>query len=100
MNWLEFTQIVNTEDLEFENEILVYPNPTNGRIYLDGDLKKNQYVEIRVYNVIGQLVFKKNIEDVEVLNEELNLSELENGNYFIKIQLEDGEHITNKILKH
>ena len=100
LNWIEFTAIVGTEEFDLENEISVYPNPSDGLFYVDGNLEKNQNVEIRVYNVIGQMVWRKNVDNVSILKEALDLSRLENGNYFMRIQLEDGEFLTEKILKN
>ncbi len=100
LNWIEFTSIVGTENLELKNEISIYPNPSDGLFYMDGNLEKNQNVEIRVYNVIGQMVWQKNVADVSILKEALDLSRLEDGNYFVRIQLEDGIFLTEKILKN
>lgn len=100
LNWIEFTSLVATEDLDLENEILVYPNPSEGQFFINGNLGKSQDVELRVYNVIGQLILRKNVENVSILNEEIDLSNWENGNYFVRIQLENGEFVTKKILKN
>lgn len=100
LNWIEFTSIVGTENLDLENEISIYPNPNDGQFYVDGNLEKTQNIEIRIYNVIGQMIWRKNIDDVSIFKEELDLSQLENGNYFIRIQLEDGHFLTKKILKN
>ncbi len=99
LNWIEFTAIVGTKNLDLENTISVYPNPSDGLFYVDGNLEKNQNLEIRVYNVLGQLILEKNVNDVSILNEEINLNRFESGNYIVRIQLEDGEFLTKKILK-
>jgi minor extracellular serine protease Vpr len=43
-------------DLRLLSAIIIYPNPTSGQVYIEGDYN---YLEIRVYNSLGDLVIKK-----------------------------------------
>lgn len=55
------------------NTIAVYPNPTEGLLYLDGIDQEN----VKVYDVTGRLVMQANYDG------QLNISPLERGFYFI-----------------
>lgn len=81
------------EDSSFIHSISVYPNPTNGKINLkgiDGMLVKNAYLLDPQGRVVRQ------IEDVE---NEILVSDLSNGIYFVKIESEQGE-TTVKFIKN
>jgi hypothetical protein len=73
----------------FENSVKVYPNPTTGKIYLAGIDAEN----VRVYSLTGSLVYENNT----VTNDVIDLSDLENGIYFISIKDENNQVVTKKI---
>lgn len=100
LNWLEFSSLVNTNEFELATEISIYPNPTNGLIYVDGDLGKTQNVEIQVFNLLGQIIFSQQLDNISSLNEMIDFSKKENGSYFITIQMEDGNLISKKMIKN
>jgi hypothetical protein len=75
-------------DKSFE-AVQVYPNPTNGKIYLRG----TDNTTIKVYSAIGTEV--ASFEDFT--GNTIDLSNLENGIYFINIVLEDKTVVNKKI---
>lgn len=50
---------------------LLYPNPNNGDFTLSATTKTDQYVSIRIYNSLGQLVYK---EKPQTQNKKLKLN--------------------------
>ena len=65
---------------EYLNRIAVYPNPTTGMLYIDAaDVQK-----VECYNQMGQLV------GVYDNANELNISELSNGVYMLRITVPQG----------
>lgn len=73
--------------IENDNIITLYPNPSNGLFYITSkDLSQNN-LTITVYTFLGQKVFSQEI----LLNEEneLNLSDLKKGTYFITFTSEN-----------
>jgi hypothetical protein len=71
------------------NKINIYPNPTNGIIYVDTYLENN--IDIEIFNIFGQSVLK----NVDVKgNVELDLSDFPAGTYIFRIC--DGNNIFNK----
>ena len=76
--------------MPLDEAILVYPNPTNGTVTI-GSLG---VAEVKVYNVLGQLV-----NTVQGTNE-INISNLKQGVYFVSIITENKERFIRKIVKN
>ena len=75
------------EDYKNNSIVNVYPNPTNGRVKIDGV----EVAEVQVYNALGKLV-----KTVQGKNE-IDLSGLVNGVYLVRITDAEGKVCTNKI---
>ena len=71
---------------EFDNPS-VYPNPTNGLIYIDYEI-----TNVEIYNIVGQLV-KETKENV------IDLSEQKAGTYILKVITPSGV-VTKQIIKN
>jgi hypothetical protein len=73
------------------NAFVVYPNPNNGQFVV----KHNKNISsIRVYNVMGQVVFQNNAVNATqfAFNNELN-----RGLYFVEM-LSNGKKITQRVV--
>lgn len=71
----------------FDSEISVFPNPTDGQLYITN--AKDAMVV--VYNMIGEVVVTENN-----FNKSIDLSGLSNGSYIVKIQT-NNDVVTEKI---
>lgn len=80
-----------TEQGKLEREeldnIRVYPNPTNGNIYFAFKNKVETQLQISLYNINGQLVKTKSINE-EVLVTNIDIDDLIDGIYFYRITSE------------
>lgn len=75
-------------DIAVENNITLYPNPTNGHITIQG-LESNEQVEISVYNVVGKVVYSQLfVADNNTI--QLSLSNQNAGVYFVRIKSDKG----------
>jgi hypothetical protein len=73
---------------------LFYPNPTNGIINIEMDLKNySTNTRLSVNDMIGRKVFETNVSK----NSSVNLQSLTSGIYFIVLRL-DNESITRKLV--
>jgi Secretion system C-terminal sorting domain len=81
-------------NVEFnKNDFLVSPNPVVDNV----KIKSNKSIDsIQLYNLLGQVVFEKNLNQTEV---ELNLSFLNSGSYLMRVQSEGNSSLT-MILKN
>ncbi len=82
-----FVRSINTE-----KELLLSPNPNNGQFNLYG-LDKNVDNEIAIYNLFGQKITEIKTNKTQ---EEINISEFENGVYYMIIN----QSKTLKFTKH
>ncbi len=89
---IDATAILAVNEYE-KNSLKVYPNPSNGNIFINR--QSTQEMQVTVYDITGKLVYKKrNITDN---NFYLNLTNLETGLYFLKIN-EGNNQVSKKII--
>ncbi|MBA2613162.1 MAG: PKD domain-containing protein [Bacteroidetes bacterium] len=83
--------------VEFENfNYAIYPNPNNGQFELTMDGLGNETVKIKIYNLIGEVVYEtETVKDNLV--KKINLDNVSNGVYFVKINSGNKES-TKKII--
>ncbi|HRG00733.1 MAG TPA: T9SS type A sorting domain-containing protein [Bacteroidia bacterium] len=80
------------EDLFKLNRVLVYPNPCDGLLNIS---YVNTLKEIEVFDNLGSLVFITKIDD----NDQINLSSLSKGMYFLRIFTGEQYHMEKVIVK-
>jgi len=91
--------IVVTGSLGFDNlsdvDINIYPNPSNGKFFVQMGNAFKVNTKIEVFNVVGMKVF----ETVADMNKTvIDLSAMKHGVYYVRV--DDGENIlTQKIMK-
>jgi hypothetical protein len=76
-----------------EKAISIYPNPFISSLYIT--LDKNIYSSIRIYDVIGSLVYSSEIENDKIT---IDLSDKASGIYFITVSGKQGKE-TKKLIK-
>lgn len=70
-----------------EENISISPNPTAGRFVLTGKLKPGSSgALISVLNALGQVVYQEHWPSESVLKQEINLSSMPSGVYFVSVQ--------------
>jgi len=70
-------QATANENLSFETESKVYPNPTSDYIHITSERTTTSY---EIYDVYGKLISKNNF------NSKIDISNLPKGSYFLKLQ--------------
>lgn len=82
--YLYMNNINNTGLSNIKNsDIIIYPNPTKNKIYIKSDVRP---FEISIYKSDGKIVLQKRLNN----ENEVNVSTLNGGIYFIKISTENG----------
>ncbi len=69
-----------------DNYVNIYPNPSNSIFNISIELDKSNDLNIRVYDVIGQLVSDKKINNTMGGNYSIDLSSETSGIYFVEIK--------------
>ncbi len=83
----EYNAGLGISSLAAANEIKIYPNPSNGDFFIEGNGK----VQIEICNSLGEIVFAKQGENKIAVNEKFST-----GIYFVKIS--NGEKVQIKKL--
>jgi len=89
------SEIVDTKDLELNNEskITIYPNPSPGKFRIKGEFES---FKLEVINNIGQTLL---ILPELANNYEIDLGNLSDGVYYLKITADNGTLSLKQILK-
>ncbi len=78
------------ENLDINSYFSIYPNPSNGLLYIDNISKVTDFT-ISIYNIVGKCVYKnKNTNIIE-------LSNLDNGVYLLNISIDKNLSFNKKI---
>lgn len=81
---------LSINEISFANAVSVYPNPTTEVVNVAFELNSAQDVELSVIAIDGKTVDTKKIENALNVNSSFNVSNLNNGVYFIRIKTEEG----------
>ena len=85
----------NIEENLATDNIKVYPNPVNDRLYIEAEAEINEVV---VYDIYGRVQNLK-ISETQKLRNSIDISSLKSGFYFVKINTEKG-NIVKRIIKN
>jgi hypothetical protein len=88
---------INEIATEFNSNITIMPNPSNGQFSLIFTLSKVQDLNINVYNAVGQRISAERLENVTHQMADMDLSSKSDGIYFIEISNGE-ERVTKKII--
>ena len=93
---VEYSTILGVEDFDLDSSIKLYPNPVID--FLTIKTEKTDLLKIIIYNSLGQ---ELRIIDLEknVTSKSIDLSNLNNGIYFVKVSSQNGKSIIKKIVK-
>jgi len=79
--------------------IVVYPNPSNGIIQIILSGFKGQRSELRIMNVIGNVVHREVLNDLDDRNTKtVDLSKFTSGLYYVKLQTDNYSEIRKVII--
>ena len=82
-----------------EKSIMVFPNPSNGVVQITLSGFKKQRSELRIMNVIGNVVHRELLTDLQDRDTRtIDLSKFTSGLYYIKLQTDDYSAIRKVII--
>ena len=84
---------------DYENlNAVIYPNPNNGEFMLNYTAQRNEKVSIKLYDMIGHLVYSRELKVNTGFNPiEINTPNLNKRIYLFEIETENGKQ-TNKLV--
>jgi hypothetical protein len=74
-----------------DNNFSLYPNPTNGYIYLHSE---ENIANIILFDMVGQKRFQRKIK-----NGFIDLTNLSSGIYLLRVEFSNGKTQTTKVIK-
>jgi hypothetical protein len=81
------------------NEVMVYPNPSSGMLFIDILAKNLSNLNVVVTAVTGQEVYRTNHQNVDgKFSTSIDLSNLAKGTYMVKLQSEKGSVVRNIVV--
>lgn len=69
------------------NAFTPYPNPTSQKLYLPLQKYEGQAARIKIYNTFAQLLSTSVVESISIDPEEIDVSDLPDGIYYISIEV-------------
>ncbi|EDP72829.1 hypothetical protein FBALC1_17047 [Flavobacteriales bacterium ALC-1] len=80
---------LNTQDYTIDNEVKLYPNPTNDLV----SISDKNIISVEVFDINGKSV-------LETKSSTLSVRHLANGIYIIKAKTQDGSEAVRKLIKN
>lgn len=91
---------VGIEDVKFDANISVFPNPSNGNFRINFAESVNSDITVSVYNILGETVSAPTRHKAGTTNVDMNLSSVANGIYLVKITGEQSTTIRQITVSH
>lgn len=95
--------IDNIYHFELDNVLKIYPNPTNDLLIIDYKVANNSVVQIKLLNIIGQIVYstKEDYLPANKYSMQLNIQHmnLSKGIYYIKVIMDGKEYHKKALIK-
>lgn len=94
----EFTLQVGIEEASIFDELNVYPNPGKGEFTISGQLPSSEDVTIELVNMLGQALQPAvQISNTTSFTQRMDISQVANGVYFIRIMAADSNVVVRYI---
>ncbi len=94
IEWHDLTSGV--EDLSFENDYILAPNPSNGMFKVLFPQEESAIFSVKVMDILGRVVYTN---DNMTTNQVIDLSENEKGKYFVYIQMNDAVKVETILIQ-
>ncbi|ALI98542.1 T9SS type A sorting domain-containing protein [Rufibacter tibetensis] len=95
------TEQKNEAKVDVEDQSMsVYPNPSNGQITISLEGFEGKKTDLRIMNVIGNVVYREVIQDPNThYLRTLDLNKLAKGLYYVKLETSSYSEVRKVILK-
>lgn len=100
MNWFKFTYRSTgiNRHADEASAIMVYPNPAEGILFIEGHLDEQRSGKIQLLDLFGRLVLEKKILSGGSFRESMLLDQLPSGSYIVIVRGEDGKILTREVV--
>jgi len=84
-------QMTNTFNYSLKKSLMVFPNPSNGTFIIDNLTDINS---LHIIDILGNTVYS----NYNIVDNEINISNLDKGNYFVQVLNNDSTMTTVKVI--
>ncbi|HLP53246.1 MAG TPA: T9SS type A sorting domain-containing protein [Chitinophagales bacterium] len=91
---------VGINDPELEQQISMFPNPTNGKVSINFQGDVTRQMTVSVYNMLGEVVVNPTTYKAGTTNMTFDVSNVANGVYLVKIQNDKSTAIKQLTVNH
>lgn len=95
-NIMAESETLSTENFEIKTELKLFPNPTSDAITITSNENETEDITYNIIDLLGRVVKKGHSK----LNQEINIQDLNNGNYIVEIKNTEGEIVRKKLIKN
>lgn len=98
-NYIDSTLLLNNtgiNDINCQNNLVLYPNPSNGRFFIVFNNLTYKYLNIDVINIAGQTIWSKEAVIDDYIYE-IDLDNVSKGFYYLKVNAENNFY-SNKLI--
>lgn len=88
---------IGINDINYDNFISVYPNPSKGTLNININVFSNARIEFSIVNILGAEVSYGNFINHDI--QQLNVNNLSNGVYFLKLQSDNISYIKKIVIQ-
>jgi regulation of enolase protein 1 (concanavalin A-like superfamily) len=88
----------SAEGIEAPHGFEAYPNPTTGELNVDLGQYIGRNVRVEVYSLTGQLLRFVEIDEVQTVVEQLDLSAFQSGMYLVKVKSDGLPDVTRRVV--
>ncbi len=90
--------VTSISELDAQNQIKVFPNPTQNRINVEFDFNENQNVGFYIVDLLGRRLSSRDNQNFQNDRVQIDLSDYTNGIYYLVFDIE-GTKVVKKIVK-
>lgn len=90
-------QGISVEEVAFNGQVNVYPNPTSGVFNIDIETATNSEATIELASLSGQTLFTEKLDANTQWLEQVDIRHLPAGTYVLSIRTADGIHVQRVI---
>ena len=88
---------IGVNNISIGDNISFYPNPSDGNIFINIDLPDINFIDVTVYNAIGEAVISETIKILSGREIKLDMNNNPDGIYLIEVKTNKG-NMTKKIV--
>jgi hypothetical protein len=95
----EMTCCVGIEEVNFDGNVSVYPNPNNGQFTVEVEMARQMNMTVGLYDMVGKQVWlDEGLGNTSSLRKQYDLSHMPDGVYFLRIYA-DNQMTVQKLIK-